>query len=147
MCANGPGSRKPSWSEDEVLLACSQRFDGKAYLRESGYDPQPLLDAYVASGDWPEDAEPLHLLAAYHVLQRRLMAWGTRPTPRDDRAWFVFRSLFLHLVQVPVPARYRNPSGWVRWQERYASHLRDAEAAVREIHERTAYRDDALHRD
>lgn len=144
MQPGGQEPREQARREDDILLACAMRFDARTYLADTAYDPEPLLAAFAATGDWPEDAEALHLFAAYHVLQRRLMAWGERPVPRDGRLWYVLRSLFLEVAPLPVPPRYRHALGWARWQERYGSRCAAIVAAIRDVHEHTAYHEDAL---
>jgi len=144
MATGWQASREDIRREDEILTRCALRFDGRRYLRETGYDPAPLLDAYIATGDWPEDAEPEHLLAAFYALQRRLNAWGGAPAPRDGKAWFAYRSLFLELAATDVPARYRSAQGWAAWQADYAPRLAEHLALVKHIHEHTAYHEEAL---
>jgi hypothetical protein len=139
-----PDTSGPNRHEDDILLHCALRFDGKAYLRDTAFDPAPLLATYIASGDWPEDVEDLHLLAAFHVLQRRLTAWGAPPTPRDGKAWYVFRALFFEVATLDVPPRYRSARGWALWLERYAPRIAGLLAHVQAIHESTHYREEAL---
>ena len=144
MLSARPDTSGPNRYEDDILLHCALRFDGKAYLRDTAFDPAPLLATYIASGDWPEDVEHLHLLAAFHVLQRRLTAWGAPPSPRDGKAWYVFRALFFEVATLDVPPRYRSARGWALWLERYAPRIAGLLAHVQAIHESTHYREEAL---
>ncbi len=144
MLSARPNTSGPGRHEDDILLHCALRFDGKAYLRDTAFDPMPLLATYIETGDWPEEVEDLHLLAAFHVLQRRLAAWGAPPTPRDGTAWYVFRALFLEVATIDVPARYRSARGWALWQERYAPRIAELLTYVQGLHEGTHYREEAL---
>ena len=144
MLSSRPDTREQNRHEDDILLRCALRFDGRAYLRDTAYDPRPLLDAYVETGCWPEDVEDVHLLAAFHVLQRQLTAWGSQPIPRDGKLWYVFRCLFLEVATLDVPAQYRSASGWSLWQDRYAPRIAAPLGFVKDIHEHTDYHEEAL---
>jgi len=128
--------------EAEILRRCALRFDGRRYIRETGFDAARALDAYMATGEFPaEEAEQWALFSALH---RSLLGWGREDTPRDGREWFVFRALFLELCGRTVPLAYRLSPYYEEWQRDWEPRLPELLATIKDIHEHTYYRDDAL---
>jgi hypothetical protein len=129
-------------NEDDALRHCALRFDERRYLRDSGFQPQRALAAYYASGEFPEDdAERLALFAA---LARDLLAWGKERAPRDGREWFALRALFPEVCPLVVPPAYRRSPYHQQWEREWRPRAARLMALVKDVHEHTAYRDDAL---
>lgn len=128
--------------EDGILRRCALRFDGRRYLRDTGFDPRLALEVYFQTGEFPEDE--LERWGLYTALHRRLLAWGREGAPRDGREWFAFRALFLELCPHPVPPAYRLTPYADEWERDWRPRLPELLATVKHVHEHTYYRDEAL---
>ncbi len=88
-------------------------------------------------------ANPLERFAVFFLLQRYLFKWGGERQPADGRHWRLFRELFLSVADQRVPVEFRPSDDHhrLRWRHHYRLRLRETIGFVRDIHERTGYRD------
>lgn len=127
--------------EDDILITCALRFDGYKYREMAGFDEETPLQRFFETGRW--ELSPLEQMTTFFILQRGLYKWGLEREPRDGRYWKAFRTLFLlsHGHRVPHALRPQDPDLYLRWKLRFVPRLAEVVAFVREIHERTRYRD------
>ena len=129
-------------TEDDVLIPAALRFDGYAYMDETGVDPRALVQHFQDHGTWPTGDE-LDLLSALFMMQRWLYKWGGETQGRDTADWQAVCELFLATWNVDVPERFRLQDVWAdRWDERIRPRRAECVATVRGIHEATRYRGD-----
>ncbi len=127
--------------ERDILTCCALRFDGYKYIEVSGFDANDAVEVALRGGPLP--ANPLERFAVFFLLQRYLFKWGGERQPADGRHWRLFRELFLSVADQRVPVEFRPSDDHhrLRWRHHYRLRLRETIGFVRDIHERTGYRD------
>ena len=120
---------------DDILTTCALRFQGWRYQEETGFDQAAAFDRYFETGNWSlTDNEKL---AAFFLLQRGLSKWDLVTEPKQSRWWQAFRSLFLEVVHLPLPPKYRDDDYATRWEQRYLPRLEECIQCIREELEKT----------
>jgi hypothetical protein len=116
-------------SPKEILTACALRFDGYQYEKDSGFDGGPAIQTFRDSRKW--DLSDSEKLTCFFLLQRSLCKWDLVQEPRDGRWWQAFRAMFLEVIDFEVPVKYRHPSYFEQWGERYAGRRKECIEVVR----------------
>ncbi len=57
------------FDEHDILTHCALRFDGYAYLEQSGFDHQQALEDFFQTGEW--NLSPLEAMTTLFTLQRQ----------------------------------------------------------------------------
>lgn len=128
-------------NEENILICCALRFDGYQYNNDHDVNVEALIHEFFKTGQWQgTDAE---CLSAFFHLQRSLFKWGLVYEPSHGRYWRAFRELFLRLYDVEIPIQYQLSSEYSRWMLNFQPRLDECVAIVRQVHESTAYDDQA----
>lgn len=130
------------YEEHDVLTACALRFDGYKYLEHVLHGDKSVIQQCLDRGDVPEN--PLLQMAAFFHLQRYLMKWGGEHEPLHGRKWRLFRTLFLAVVNRPVPPEFQLPDRYAAWLHNYEPYREQCIQTVQHVHELTEYDDEAL---
>lgn len=130
-----------SLDEKAILTCCALRFDGYEYAQDHGFKPDEVVEQFLQTGEWDE-SEP-KLLTAFFYLQRALFKWSLVYEPENGHYWQAFRELFLRLYAAEIPEQYQMGEYYRGWMEHFYPQLTECVAVVRQIHESTAYGDDA----
>ena len=120
---------------DEVLTSCALRFDGHKYIKETGFDVEAGIDAYMETEAWDRPDE--EKLTIFYILQRCLCKWSLVYEPQHGRYWRLFREMFFDVVELEIPRAYNNNEWLSQWIERYASQRDKAIDCVRRHHQRS----------
>lgn len=130
------------YEEHDVLSACALRFDGYKYVKQKLGDDASLIHNYLDRSELPED--PLVQMAVFFHLQRYLMKWGGEHEPLHGQKWRFFRTLFLAVVNQPVPLEFQHAEIYSSWLHNYEPCREQVIETVRCVHDSTEYDDSAL---
>lgn len=122
--------------ERDILTHCALRFDGCAYLEQTGFDHQQALEEFLRTGEWR--FSPSEAMATLFALQRFLCKGGGVYYGEASRHWKAYRELFLRVAGEDVPDNYRGPF-FDQWETEYAPDLAQVIALVQQVHENTDY--------
>ncbi len=130
---------RPEFHERDILTRFALRFDGHKYASAFGLDARRALADFFATGQWA--LSPNEKQALFFLLQRDLCHWALTHEPLHGKYWRAFRALFLEVAALEVPAEFRMPHRYERWENEYAARIPACVAHVRGIHASIPYDD------
>ena len=128
--------------EDEWLIVCALRFDYYRYAESIGQEDPFAVDSLLdrALRGRIRELSIFEKLSVFFVLQRKIYKFGWEMEARDSAVWRAFRSLFLELCRVEIPAEFQLAEYHERWRRERLPQLNVGETLIRRNHARTAYR-------
>ncbi len=129
------------FDESQILTECALRFDGYKYIEQVWQNRHEVFQAWFDEDVIP--LEPNDQMAMFFRLQRYLSKWGGETEPPNGKAWRIFRTLFLRVVNIPVPLEFQFGDIYLNWLYNYEPCRRQCIDIVKQVHETIDYDNNA----